>query len=238
MERANKINTYNESPLHAAIKTYIAQPGDVFETGVEGYIIDILRDELLIEVQTRQLGQLRTKLNKLLQNHRVLLIHPIALELWIVRPPHPDKGEKGDIRRKSPKRGRPLDIFAEMVSLPTLIHNPNFSLRVLYTREEELRRWEGSRAWRRKGWAIDHRRLIDVVDSQTYTSAFDFAALLPANLPAEFTTRDLADAVGCRIRLAQQAAYVLKKMGVLNQIGKKGRAHLYQVDKMYLKPEV
>jgi hypothetical protein len=63
------------------------------------------------------------------------------------------KSGGGDVRRKSPKRGRLEDLFWELVSIPQLLSNPNFSLEVLMIRGEEVRRYEGKRAWRRRGWA-------------------------------------------------------------------------------------
>ncbi len=69
MNSTNGINVYNEGPLHAAIKAYIAQPGDVFETEVDGYIIDVQRGDLLIEVQTRNFSALRVKLRNELKRY-------------------------------------------------------------------------------------------------------------------------------------------------------------------------
>ena len=48
-----QIGLLNEKPLHAALKEWYARPDDRFETSVDGFVIDILRGDLLIEVQTR-----------------------------------------------------------------------------------------------------------------------------------------------------------------------------------------
>ena len=42
----NRISTYNEKPLHAALKEYCAEPGDRFEVAVDGSLIDIVRGKL------------------------------------------------------------------------------------------------------------------------------------------------------------------------------------------------
>ena len=83
--------------------------------------------------------------------------------------------------------------------------------------------------WRRKGWATDYRTLLKVMDRQEFTSPDDFFTLLPSDLPATFTTADLAIACKCPVRLAQQVAYCLKGMGVIDHIGMRGRGYLYQV---------
>ncbi|MCP4549990.1 MAG: hypothetical protein GY835_26325 [bacterium] len=216
---ATVINTLNERPLHAALKNRLAQPGDCLEAPLEGYIIDILRDDLLIEIQTRSFSSLKRKLLDLTRRHRVLLVHPIALEKWIV------KGE--DSRRRSPRRGRIEEIFEELVSFPALLAEPNFTLEVLLTREEEKRRYEAGRARRRKGWVIEERRLVDVVESRIFSTPEDMVALLPAGLPEPFTTADLAAASGLPRWRAQKMAYCLREMGAIRQMGKIGRSLAY-----------
>jgi hypothetical protein len=210
------------------LKSYVAKPGDLFETTVDGFIIDVQRGDLLIEVQTRLFSAIKSKLYKLTQNHPVQLVYPISKKKWIVRPSKGDDPSSVIYRRKSPNRGSPIHIFAELVSFPKLISNPNFSIQVYYIHEEEVRHWVGRKAWRRKGWGILHRTLLEVVDEQCYTNPCDFAALLPVDLPESFTTQDLAAYCQCRNRLAGRMAYCLREMGVIELIGKRGRAYLYQ----------
>ncbi|TFG66273.1 MAG: hypothetical protein E4H27_10135 [Anaerolineales bacterium] len=156
-------------------------------------------------------------------------MHPIALARWIVKPAKPDDPASKATRRKSPRKGQPLDIFAELVSFPALIDNPNFTIEVLYTREEEVRKWDEKRMWRRKGWATDYKTLLEVVDRQVFTNGADFLTLLPSDLPATFTTADLANACQCPLRLSQRIAYCFKVMGLFQHIGMQGRGYLYQI---------
>lgn len=215
----SQIGLLNEKPLHASLKDWISVPGDRLEEKVGRHVIDIVRDGLLIEVQTRSLGKLRGKIGKLLKTNRVRLVYPIALEKWIVKP--------GRSRRKSPKRGKVEDVFFEMVSIPQFIPHPNFSLEVLMIREEERRRHEAGRAWRRRGWVTEERRLIEVVDSISFDEPDDWIGLLPEKLEMPFTVKDLKDAKGFSSHLAQKMAYTLRKAGLIKLCGKRGRAHLY-----------
>src|SRR3972149_4918099 len=105
------IGTLREQQLHAALKTWLGKPGDTFEQKVEGYHIDIVRGDLLIEVQTGSFIKLRTKLGRLLQNHQVLLVYPIAETKWILRQ---TKRGRQVARRKSPKHGRVEHLFEEL----------------------------------------------------------------------------------------------------------------------------
>src|SRR5512139_2470805 len=96
-----------ESSLHAAIKSWLAMPGDEIETLVDGYIIDIRRGDLLIEIQTRSFSSLRPKLEQLIPIYPVHIVHPIAVDRWIVR-----EAEGREIkRRKSPRHGRAEHLF-------------------------------------------------------------------------------------------------------------------------------
>ena len=77
MGGTNGIGTLRERSLHAGLKAHLARDGDSIEALVDGYHIDILRDELLIEIQTGNFGKMKSKLSKLLQTHEILLIYPI-----------------------------------------------------------------------------------------------------------------------------------------------------------------
>ena len=220
------IGLLNEKPLHASLKKWYAQPGDRFEVEVEGFVIDIVRDDLLLEIQTGNFASIKSKLTNLVRSHPIRLIYPIAQERWIVQLAKDDSG--GVTRRKSPKRGRVEDLFWEMVSIGQLLSHRNLSLEVLMIREEEARRYEGKRNWRRRGWVIEERRLLEVVDRRLFDEPGDWLAFLPEGLES-FTATDLAEAIGIRRKLAQKMAYFLRKVRVIELMGKRGQANLYSV---------
>ncbi len=214
----------NEQPLHAALKRWYAGPGGKFEVTVDGFVVDVVRDGLLIEIQVGNFSSIKRKLKRLVKDYPLRLIYPIPREKWLLKH-HP--GAEGEIeRRKSPKRGRVEEVFNELVSFPALLSHPNFTLEVALTQEEEVR-YPDPTAWRRHGWAITERRLIDVAAQHRFERPADMLALLPAGLPETFTTADLAAALGGSRRLAQRMAYCLCKMGCITQIGRRGRAKLY-----------
>lgn len=221
----NGIGTLQETSLHNSLKDWYAQPGDVLEASFGGYIIDILRGDLLIEIQTRNFSSLKTKLNRLVSEHPIRLVFPLAKEKWILYETVP--GGNINRRRRSPRHAELGDLFSEMVSLSELAAHENFSLEVLITHEEELRRNDGRGSWRRKGWSIVDRRLVDVVDQRLFSSPADYAQLLPSNLPGKFTTADLARRLGKPRRHAQKMAYCLRKMDILSISGKTGNSILY-----------
>ncbi len=221
------IGLLNEKPLHASLKKWYAKPGDQFEAPVDGFVIDIVRGDLLLEIQTGNFASIKSKLKELVSTHQVRLIYPIAQEKWILKQAKDSNGVV--TRRKSPKKGRVEDLFREMVSFPDLLLNSNFSLEVLLIKEEEVRRFEGKGKWRRKGWVIEERRLLKVVDKRLFNKSGDMQALLPSNIGESFTTKNLVDSMGIRLQLAQKMAYCLHKARVIELTGKRGRANLYEV---------
>ncbi len=105
------IGLLGEKSLHAALKEHYAQAGDLLEAPVAGYVIDIVRGDLLIEIQTGNFSALKRKLARLLESHQVHLVYPVPAARWIVRVRV--DGEIARARRKSPKRGRVEDVFSE-----------------------------------------------------------------------------------------------------------------------------
>jgi len=126
-------------------------------------------------------------------------------------------------------------VFAELVSFPQLVLEPNFSLELALIQEEEVRRYTGKKRWRRNGWETVERRLVSVVDQQTFHNPEDFARLLPPELPETFTTADIAAGMQVPLWLAQKTAYCLREMGAITQVGKRGRSCLYALGEMNLK---
>jgi len=219
------IGLLNEKHLHASLKAWCARPGDRLETNVDGFVIDIVRGDLLLEIQTRNFSAIKTKLMRLAESHPIRVIHPIAREKWIVKRA---KKRGRAVRRKSPRTGRVEDLFWEVVSVPQLLSHPNFSIEVLLIKEEETRRHDGRRGWRRKGWVTEERRLLEVVEHRLLEKPDDWLGLLPEGLES-FTVADLARAGGIRANLAQKMAYCLRKAGFIHLAGKRGRAYLYSV---------
>lgn len=226
----SRIGLAKERSLHAAIKEWYAQPGDVFEAGVDGYVIDLLRplgpdgQKLLIEIQTRNFTAIGPKLRALVSRYPVRLVYPIPRLKTIIR--ITAEGEVSS-RRRSPKTGTVLDLFSELIRIPQLINEPNFSIEVLLIQEEEIRRADGRGSWRRKGVSIADRRLVAVEERLLFKERDDFRRFLPPELPIPFSNKEYARCCRCTIYQARKLTYSLKKMGLLYQTGKRGNQLLY-----------
>jgi hypothetical protein len=221
------IGTLREKPLHASLKQWYFRPGDQVEVAVGGFVIDLVRDGLLIEVQTRGFSAMKAKTKSLLdQGYRLRIVHPIPVQRAIVR-----VDADGTVvgRRRSPRHGTPIDVFAELVSIAELLSRPQLELEVVLTSEEEYRWHTPGQSWRRQGWSVLERRLLEVQDTLRLDRVEDLAALLPKDLPETFTTADLARLLGRPLRSAQQMAYCLRKAGAIVAVGKHRHAVAYRL---------
>ena len=213
-----------EGPLHAAVKALLAEPGDRFEVPVGRFVIDLVRaDGELVEVQTGGFGALGAKLDALLDDHRMRVVHPVAAERRIVR-----VDEDGQVlaTRRSPKRATAVAVFDKLVAFPALITHPNLTIEVLLLREDHIR-GPGPTTTRRRTRDPGERRLVDVLDRVTLRTTGDVVAALP-ELPREpFSTRELAACLGCGSVLAQRTLYCLRAIGIVEPAGKRGHAPLH-----------
>ena len=195
------IGVLREGPLHAAVKGLLAEPGDRLEVPVGRFVIDLVRaDGELVEVQTGGFGALGRKLDALLDDHRIRVVHPVAAERRIVR-----LDEHGEVlgARRSPKRVTAVAVFDELVAFPSLLSHPNLTIEVLLCREDHVRApapVRGRRFMRDPG----ERRLIAVLERI-----------------------ELAARLRCSTQLAQRTLYCLRAIGIVEPAGRRGRAPLH-----------
>mgnify|MGYP001083290505 CR=1 FL=1 len=222
----NPIGTLHETSLHAAIKQLYARPGDLIEENVDGLIIDIVRENTLIEIQTGNFSPLKYKFERLLEKIPIRVVYPLPLNRTILR--IANNGELSSIR-KSPKKGKIQDVFYELVRIPRYAIHTNFSLEVLYIEDEVVWCNDGRGSWRRKGWSIQDRRLVRIIGSRIFQGSQDYASMLPDGLGKTFSSVDLIKLMGIRRTLAGKMLYSLREMGIIELAGKQGRFNLYKL---------
>jgi hypothetical protein len=215
----------NEFSLHSEIKKIYSLPGDQFEVKIGKYIVDILRENLLIEVQTKNFSALKEKLQVLTEKHKVRLVYPLPEKKWIT---HVTKEHLKLNTRKSPKKGKLTDLFHELVMIPNMICEENFSLEVLLIDQEEVRCDDGKGSWRRRGASIKERKLMKVNDRILFQTKADYLKILPEDLNEVFTNKELAKLAKISVRTARQITYCLRKSNVIRLVGKNGRSLTFQ----------
>ena len=215
----------NEFSLHSEIKKVYSLPGDQFEVKLGNYIVDILRENLVIEVQTKNFSALKEKLQTLTEKHHVRLVYPLPEKKWITLV---TKDHVVLNTRKSPRKGKLTDLFRELVMIPHMIGVETFSLEVLLIDEEEVRCGDGKGSWRRRGVSIKEKKLLKVNDRILFQNKADYLKILPQELNEAFTNRELAKLAKVSVKTAQQITYCLRKGGVVRLAGKNGRALIFQ----------
>jgi len=221
----NLVGTLNESSLHRELKKIYKNSGDELEVKVGKHLIDIVRENLLVEIQLKNFSAIRSKLEFLLQSHRILLVHPIIRDKWILSV---DIKNNRVMRRKlSPKHCSFENIFEELIRIPHLISHPNLIIELVLIQAEEIRVNDGRGSWRRGGWSIYDANLIKILERKVFSNSKQFLALLPEDLNVPFTNRNLAIYLKKSIKLASMTTYSLRKMDLIEVVGKKERSLLF-----------
>ena len=219
------IGLLNEHPLHASLKHWYARPGDRLEARLDGYIVDILRDNQVIEIQTGNFAAIRRKVRALSRHYGVTLVYPVARERWILT--LPTTVHDLPARRKSPRRQRLDQLFQELVSFPDLLQDPHFAIEIVVIQDEEVRCCARRARRRRRGWSVTERRLLGVLARHVVATPADLWSLIPMGLPEPFQTSHLARVLGRPRWFAQKVAYCLRESGASTAIGKAGNAIVY-----------
>ena len=216
-----------ETSLHRQLKERYALGNARIEVPLGDYRIDVVTDEELIEIQHGSLSAIRDKIKHLIEEHTVRVVKPIIASKQLIKLDRP----QGDLvsQRKSPKRGRLLDIFDELVHFTQVFPHPKLTVEVVLVEVEE-RRYPGHgrrRRWSTTDFEVEDRILMRVDRNLLLSAAEDLWQLLPIRLPTPFHTGHLAKQLKIQRWLAQRIAYCLRQAGAIREVGKSGNTRLY-----------
>ena len=217
-----------ETSLHRELKLLYAGRKAQYEVVLGNYRIDAIARGRLIEVQHGSLGAIRDKIRMLLESHDVTIVKPIIVTKMLVK--QSAKGGEELARRLSPKRGRLLDLFDELVHFTRVFPHRRLTLEVLLVEVEELR-YPGHgrrRRWRADDHEVEDQRLVSIQAKHRLRTAADLVKLVKCPLPKPFHTAHLAQSLGVRRWMAQRIAYCLHQIGALQNVGKEGNSRLFQ----------
>ena len=213
-----------ESTLHQQLKQIHAPDSSSQEIGVGNYRVDAVVNDVLLEVQVSPLASLRSKVKKLLKTHQVRVIKPIVSRTFIVR--YESKGKEILSSRYSPKRRGYEQLFEEMIHFVGPFPHPNLSLEVLLIEQTEYRKMVTKPTFRKKYTVLD-RKLKSIVEQTVIRQANELLQFLPENLEIPFTTKELANSANLKRWQGQQMAWVLRKLGLIHQVEKRGNNKVY-----------
>jgi hypothetical protein len=225
-KRTGGIGTLGEKSLHALIKNYLEPDESRQERKVGGFVADIAGENGIWEIQTRQFGKLRKKLEAFLSFSEVTVVYPVARTKWILWIDE-STGEVTQ-RRKSPKSGQACDILYELYQIKNLLANSRLRFRIILLELEEYRSLNGWSADKKKGSTRYDRIPIDLVDEITVGGSGDYKQLLPPGLKSPFTSVDFSKAARLSLKTSQTALNVLNAVHAVTRIGKRGNRYLYE----------
>ena len=224
---AQSIGVLQEKPLHATLKWWLDDNPAHHEITLPcGKVADIFDGVTVTEVQTGSFTPLRKKLEVLLPDYPVTVVHPVVRRkylTWI----DPDTGEATPAR-KSPRVGSFADGGKQLIYILPLLSHPNLTVRLVLIDAEEQRLADG---WGNGGKRGSHRAVLlplSVEGVLDLTCPADYAALIPATLPQRFTAAQFGKAAKMQGRHLGGTLKVLLDRGVLTRTAKQGNAWVYE----------
>jgi hypothetical protein len=220
-----------ETSLHQELKRLYAGAAGRTEARVERFRVDALvedeRGTELIEIQHGPLWLIRDKIRRLTRRHRVRIVKPIVGRKQLIK--RSRAGGRVIGRRMSPRQGQLWELFDELVFFTRAFPHRNLSIEVLLVDIEEWRlpRRKIRRRWRRM-FTVEDQKLLAIRQTVRVATAADLRQFIPCLLPEPFHTAHLAAGLDIERGMAQRIAYVLRKVGTVQTVGKQRGAWLYR----------
>jgi len=223
---AGGIGTLGEKTLHSVLKHYFEPDASRHEIKIGGFVADILTEDGIIEIQTRQFDKLRGKLARFLEDGKVTIVYPVARTKWLI---WLDKttGEATK-KRKSPKTGAAYEVFPELYKIKNELCHPNLTLCIVLLELEEYRFLDGWSKDRKKGSTRYDRIPSAITDALYIRCPGDYQALIPQELQRDFTVKDFRAASGLSLYSSGIALTILHTVGAVRRTGKNGRSYVYE----------
>lgn len=221
----NVIGVLSEKTLHKTIKNLYEQNHEFHEVKIDNYFVDVLKDNNIIEVQTKQFNKIRDKLNYLLSlnKYKINLVFPVFNNKTI----YFIQDSIYSLPKKSPKKLKYPEIFYELYKIKQLLNNKDLIITILVFDINEYRIKENNR----KGYICFDRVPTKLINEIIIKSKEDYLMFLPNNLQEKFTSKDICVLTKSNIKYVNKMLNVLKYVDVLDVIGKDGRKYVYSIKK-------
>lgn len=221
----NGIGTLGEKTLHAVLKDYFEPHKENQEIRVGKYVADIVGEDGVIEIQTRQFNKLLKKLEEFLEYCNVTVVYPVPCVKylsWI-------DTETGEVtsRRKSPKKGTIYDAADELYRIKYTLDNPRFNLCICLLEIEETRYLNGWSKDKKRGSSRCDRVPTELCGEIYFRCPADYKAFVPEGLGEEYTSADFAKAAHIRRGTAQTVLNLLTYLEVVRRVGKRSNSYVY-----------
>ena len=225
---AEGIGTYNEKRLHRILKRYVTDNAQCYEVRVGRSIADVLEGERITEIQTSSFRPLGNKIGGYLEStqYSVTVLCPVIGEKMLIRA---DK-ETGEIMstKRSPKKGRAIDLLPNLFYLREHIDDPRLEVRVLLINAEEYRFSERRRYCKEGAYDCDLRP-TELVGETVLSDMESYRQLLLSELPeGEFTSAEFAKITRLKGRRLSLAIAFAVQTGLVSR-RPEGKKYIYRV---------
>ena len=105
----------------------------------------------------------------------------------------------------------------------------NLRIRPVLLDMEEYRLLNGWSRDKKKGSSRFDRIPTELVEEVEINCLADYMQFVPYDLPEQFTTKEFAKTAHITTALAQTTLNILYHVGVVERVGKQGKAYLYEV---------
>ncbi len=220
--QADSIGIYQEKRLHGILKRLVCDSESTHEVRLGRYVADVVSDGVISEIQTKNLGRLRAKLEYYLENteYSIVIIHPIIKNRRIIRADR----ESGEIKsnKLSPKHENVHDALARLYPIADLLSNERVRTRIMHVEVEEYRYSERMR-YRRQGAFDSDVFPTCLTDISELCELGDFAKYIPDELCVNaFSANDFFPYTTLRGRDVYSMLNTLSAVGVLERTKEKG----------------
>lgn len=221
------IGTLSEKTTHIILKNYYEPDVDKQEIPIGNYVADIFTGQEIIEIQSAGFGKLRDKLEAFLPEYPVTIVHPIPHIKWLIWIDE----ETGALStpHKSPKKGNVYDAFLELYRIRDYLADRHLTVKLLLMELEEYKLLNGY-GKNKKIRASKYDRIpLNIIEEIVIERPEDLMQFVPLDLEESFTKKQFAKAVRIDERMASLAIKLYQYYGMMEQVGKDGRAYLYEI---------
>lgn len=223
----NTIGQLREKTLHSVLKYYYCSDSNFHEIRLGRYVADIKTNDNIIEIQTGSFYSMKKKLDYYLSlpDINVTIVYPVAYNKWVSW--IDEKTGEISPKRKSPKKGSIYEILAELYSLKEYIFRDGIDFRVCLIDLVEYKILNGWDKNKKRGSSKFDKEPIALIDDILFSDIQDYYKFVPHSLPVEFTKKEWEKETKLSPKNSGLALLFLRQIGIVEQVGKRGRAYLY-----------
>jgi len=217
------IGTLNEKRIHAALKNYFSNEYDQ-EAKIGSFYADIVTENGIFEIQTGSFNRLNKKLEVMLSVCHVTVVYPYEKRTRIISADDTD----GEVLREGNFRTNNslTKFFLELYRIKSFLTDPNLSICIAELDVEKVN-YVCEKTGKRRGRGAYTKTPLMLRREIYLEKPSDYFALLPENLPEEFTVKELQGYV--KATDAKLMLEILLYLGAADKVGKRGNSEIYRI---------